>query len=95
MGLLISCGGDKPAETTTTVTEQAAVINTTSAYICPMNCENSGSDKPGVCSVCGMDLVSNPNFKGSATDSTAAQTTDTTATEAGEATKDDHEGHNH
>ena len=27
----------------------------TSAYICPMHCEGSGSDKEGVCPVCGMD----------------------------------------
>ena len=35
----------------------------TSAYICPMNCQGSGSDKPGVCPVCGMDYEQNPNFK--------------------------------
>ena len=29
------------------------------AYICPMKCEGSGSDKPGKCKVCGMDLVEN------------------------------------
>ncbi|MBL7775167.1 MAG: hypothetical protein JNK89_04145 [Saprospiraceae bacterium] len=27
----------------------------TSAYICPMHCKGSGSDKPGQCPVCGMD----------------------------------------
>lgn len=36
----------------------------TSAYICPMNCAGSGSDKAGVCPVCGMDYVANKNFKG-------------------------------
>jgi hypothetical protein len=35
----------------------------TSAYICPMHCEGSGSDKVGKCSVCGMDYVKNKNFK--------------------------------
>ncbi|HMT29523.1 MAG TPA: heavy metal-binding domain-containing protein, partial [Bacteroidia bacterium] len=64
MAMMISCGGEKPSETTEPVTEQAAVINTTHAYVCPMNCENSASDKPGQCSVCGMDLVKNPNYKG-------------------------------
>jgi|JI10StandDraft_1071094.scaffolds.fasta_scaffold72011_3 hypothetical protein len=34
----------------------------TSAYICPMNCKGSGSDKPGVCPVCGMDYEQNPAF---------------------------------
>lgn len=29
----------------------------TSAYICPMHCEGSGSDAPGKCPVCGMDYV--------------------------------------
>lgn len=31
----------------------------TSAYICPMHCEGSGSDQPGTCPVCGMDYVAN------------------------------------
>ena len=31
----------------------------TSAYICPMHCEGSGSDEPGKCPVCGMDYVKN------------------------------------
>lgn len=35
----------------------------TSAYICPMHCEGSGSDKPGNCPVCGMDYVKNENHK--------------------------------
>ena len=28
-----------------------------SAYVCPMHCEGSGSDKAGTCPVCGMDYV--------------------------------------
>lgn len=31
----------------------------TSAYICPMHCTGSGSDKPGKCPVCDMDYVAN------------------------------------
>jgi hypothetical protein len=31
----------------------------TSAYICPMHCEGSGSAEPGTCPVCGMDYVLN------------------------------------
>lgn len=34
----------------------------TSAYVCPMHCEGSGSDKPGECPVCGMDYVMNENM---------------------------------
>ena len=30
------------------------------AYICPMGCEGSASDKPGKCPVCGMELEANP-----------------------------------
>ncbi|MDX1476437.1 MAG: heavy metal-binding domain-containing protein [Saprospiraceae bacterium] len=29
----------------------------TSAYVCPMHCEGSGSDEPGTCPACGMDYV--------------------------------------
>lgn len=35
----------------------------TSAYICPMHCEGSGSDEAGKCPVCGMDYVENENHK--------------------------------
>ena len=31
----------------------------TSAYVCPMHCVGSGSDKPGECPVCGMNYVKN------------------------------------
>ncbi len=39
-------------------------MDVTHAYICPMGCENSGSDHAGVCSVCWMDMVKNKNYKG-------------------------------
>lgn len=29
----------------------------TSAYVCPMHCEGSGSEEAGKCPVCGMDYV--------------------------------------
>ena len=35
----------------------------TSAYICPMHCPGSGSDQPGICPVCKMDYVANPDAK--------------------------------
>lgn len=44
------------------------------AYICPMECEGSASHEPGKCPVCAMDLVKNPNYKGTATDSAAQHT---------------------
>lgn len=97
LAMLVSCGGEKPAETTgETTTEQAAVINTTHAYVCPMNCENSARNEPGQCVVCGMDLVKNPNFAGASTDTTAsAAPVDSTKAMDGAGDHDDHEGHNH
>lgn len=38
----------------------------TAAYICPMGCEGSASDKPGKCPVCDMDLEPNPAAKAGA-----------------------------
>ena len=35
----------------------------TSAYICPMHCDGSGSDKPGTCPVCGMDYEENEEHR--------------------------------
>ena len=29
----------------------------TSAYVCPMHCKDSGSNKAGICPVCEMDYV--------------------------------------
>ena len=33
-------------------------------YICPMKCEGSGSENPGKCGVCGMDLLEAATLKG-------------------------------
>lgn len=67
-----SCGGqeqkqegaaqEQPAETTEAAEEAAGEgqgKEYTSAYICPMHCEGSGSDQPGKCPVCEMDYVAN------------------------------------
>lgn len=40
-------------------TEQAEKKEFASAYVCPMHCEGSGSDKAGECPVCGMAYVKN------------------------------------
>lgn len=55
----------------------------TSAYICPMHCEGSGSDAAGQCPVCGMDYVKKEDHK-------AAE-----KNEEGEHNHGDHEGHDH
>ena len=36
----------------------------TAKYICPNHDKGSGSDKPGDCPVCGMELIENPNYQG-------------------------------
>ncbi|MBT8231273.1 MAG: hypothetical protein HKO66_02730 [Saprospiraceae bacterium] len=51
----------------------------TSAYICPMHCKGSGSDKMGKCPVCEMDYVKNEKFK----------------TDGHNHDGHDHDGHNH
>ncbi len=35
----------------------------TAPYICPNHCPGSGSDKPGKCPVCGMELIPNPDYQ--------------------------------
>ncbi|MEE9373175.1 MAG: heavy metal-binding domain-containing protein [Saprospiraceae bacterium] len=35
----------------------------TSAYVCPMHCTGSGSDKVGTCPVCSMDYEKNENYE--------------------------------
>ena len=44
----------------------------TSAYVCPMHCEGSGSDEPGQCPVCEMDYKENPDAKVDDTGDTSA-----------------------
>ena len=66
---MISCGGnassgDKKLEVNQEVNKSGKEY--TSAYICPMHCEGSGSDKPGTCPVCNMDYVANKDYKGAA-----------------------------
>jgi len=34
----------------------------TAKYICPDHCKGSGSDKPGECPNCGMELMENPAY---------------------------------
>ncbi len=35
----------------------------TAKYICANHCKDSGSDEPGVCPVCGMDYIENPDYQ--------------------------------
>jgi len=59
MALVLATGcGSKPEATNveTSDRDKTQVDTSAAAYICPMNCENSASDQPGKCKVCGMDL---------------------------------------
>jgi uncharacterized paraquat-inducible protein A len=54
----VACKGG--ARTTSeTPAEQVEMDKYTSAYVCPMHCEGSGSSKEGSCPKCGMDYVKN------------------------------------
>ncbi|GGG39121.1 heavy metal-binding domain-containing protein [Hymenobacter glacieicola] len=64
--LLASCQS-KPAEQAAATaapnpapTDSTALPVATAAYLCPMGCEGSASDKPGKCPVCEMQLEPNP-----------------------------------
>ena len=50
-----SCGGN--SKNTDNTKQQGKEY--TSAYVCPMHCEGSGSEEAGICPVCGMDYVLN------------------------------------
>lgn len=58
-----SCGTKSNNNKAQTEQSQEQGKEYTSAYICPMHCEGSGSDKEGKCPVCGMDYVKNENLK--------------------------------
>ncbi len=63
---ITSCGNSKKSEQAKTENNAAAEQQGkeyTSAYICPMHCKGSGSDKPGQCPVCGMDYKKNDKNK--------------------------------
>ena len=54
----VSCKGGAKAESSTQ-TEQQEMDEYTSAYVCPMHCEGSGSATEGSCPKCGMTYVKN------------------------------------
>jgi uncharacterized paraquat-inducible protein A len=60
MLLTVSCK-DAKKENATTKTEQSEKKGKehTSAYVCPMHCEDSGSDTEGKCPTCGMTYKEN------------------------------------
>ena len=58
---MVSCKETKEETNTETKVETTAKQGKeyTSAYVCPMHCENSGSEKAGNCGACGMGLAKN------------------------------------
>jgi hypothetical protein len=58
---------EKPAQeeqkTEATTTAAPAAASQQLAYVCPMACEGSASEKPGKCPVCDMDLMKNPEYQ--------------------------------
>ena len=54
-----SCGnsGDSTGEEAKTEVKHGEGKAYTSAYVCPMHCEGSGSEEAGTCPVCGMAYV--------------------------------------
>ena len=65
-GLTFSnCGGSSASSDTTEQSDMQAKTGKeyTSAYVCPMHCEGSGSAEPGQCPVCKMDYVANADLQ--------------------------------
>jgi uncharacterized paraquat-inducible protein A len=59
--LMVSCKDNKAEIKTETTEKQGKEY--TSAYVCPMHCDGSGSDTEGTCDTCGMALVKNEDHK--------------------------------
>jgi hypothetical protein len=59
VGIAFSACGSSSSDTNT---EEQQGIEYTSAYICPMHCDGSGSEEAGKCPVCGMDYVKNESY---------------------------------
>tara|TARA_R110002051_G_scaffold181460_1_gene250937 strand:+ start:3056 stop:3313 length:258 start_codon:yes stop_codon:yes gene_type:complete len=60
---IVSCKDNKTETETKTETTEKQGKEYTSAYVCPMHCEGSGSDTEGTCGTCGMTLVKNEDHK--------------------------------
>ena len=59
---MTSCGGQENASDSNSEQMEKQGKEYTSAYVCPMHCEGSGSDEPGKCPVCNMDYVANADL---------------------------------
>lgn len=59
--VFISCKSKTESQESKIQKEDQSGPEYTSAYICPMYCKGSGSDKPGLCPVCGMEYEKREN----------------------------------
>ena len=59
---MVSCKDNNAETKPETITEKQGK-EYTSAYVCPMHCDGSGSDTEGTCDTCGMALVKNEDHK--------------------------------
>lgn len=55
-----SCQDQPAAHTTKSDSPQPQAV---AAYVCPMRCEGSASNRPGKCPVCEMELERNPEYR--------------------------------
>jgi hypothetical protein len=100
IGLTLTSCGNKSNKSAKTEQSDNQGKEYTSAYVCPMHCEGSGSAEPGKCPVCGMDYVKNethtyacpmhPEITGKKGDKCSKCGMDLTAI-----SDEDHSGHNH
>ena len=59
-----SCGNKSHSHTESTeASAEMGGKEYSSAYVCPMHCDGSGSAEMGQCPVCGMDYVLNEEHK--------------------------------
>lgn len=100
VGLSITSCGNKAKSKT----DQSEVVDKTgkeyaSAYVCPMHCKGSGSDKAGKCPVCKMDYVANKDHKAKTHDHSGHNhdhhNHDGHDHDGHDHDGHDHEGHNH
>ena len=84
IALMYSCNNKENASEQSEQSEKSGK-EYSSAYICPMHCEGSGSDIEGKCPVCGMDYVKNETHNATEHDHDNHEGHD----------HDSHEGHNH
>ncbi len=72
---MVSCANDskKPAKANAPV-QSAVATGVVHHYICPKNCEGSGSGDPGACPVCGSELLHNDAFHNQGNNNTGGTT---------------------